>query len=809
MNASGMEEQIKDPEIIQESTEANPYIKEVLHDFWICCISREASKLVRREVLTGKAKFGISGDGKEVAQVAMARAFKKGDFRSGYYRDQTFMFAIGEATLEEYFAQVFADHEQDPFSGGRQMASHFATAFIDENGDWEDLPNKYNVSSDISCTAGQVNRGLGLALASKKFRDVKELKDHPLNDGGKGVSFLTIGDGSTSEGPFWEMMNAAAVMKVPLAVSVWDDGYAISVPTKYQTVKESISKAMEGFLIDENKNGIRIYTANAWDYPGLIDLYDRAINRVRDEYIPALIHVQKMTQPLGHSTSGSHERYKSRERLQWEEDHDCIDRFEDWILTNELASADELKGLRKEAVVYAKEAKNKAWKKFSDRIESKKEEFTTILREIYYANDKMEFIRLHFDKMNQLQYPNLSDIVSAARKISHGLSIKGVLHENLKKWIETEMAYMDDAICYNLYSHTPNSPFKVDEIPPVYSEDSLELNGYEILNRFFDKAFEKHSNLFGYGEDVGKLGDVNQGFAKLQEKYGEHRIFDTGIREWTIIGQATGMGMRGLRSIAEIQYLDYIVYALAPLTDDLATLRYRTDGKQFSNPIIRTRGHRLEGIWHAGSPIAMLLNSLKGIHICVPRNMVQAAGIYNTLLQSDDPAIVIEVLNGYRKKEKLPDNIGEFTVPIGQAELLKEGKDLTIVTYGACVWEAWEALDYLDEFGISVDLIDVQTLMPFDILHLIKKSVVKTNRVLFLDEDVPGGASAYMLQKAMEEQQLFDYLEIPPETLSARDNRTAYGDDGDYITKPSEDDIVMKILNMLHRVDPERYPRLL
>lgn len=805
----GMVEDMLNLDIVNEKELDNPYIKEVLQDFWICCVSREASILVRREVLSGKAKFGISGDGKEVAQVAMARAFQKGDFRSGYYRDQTFMFALGVATLEEYFAQVFGDNEQDPFSSGRQMASHFGSAFVNESGEWNSLTEEYNVSSDISCTAGQVNRGLGLALASKKFREVAELADHPLNDGGKAVSFLTIGDGSTSEGPFWEMMNAAAVMKVPLAVSVWDDGYAISVPLEYQTVKKSISKAFEGFLLDENKDGIRIYTAKAWDYPGLVELYDRAVAKVRSEHIPALIHVQGMTQPLGHSTSGSHERYKSAERLQWEKDHDCIDRFAQWILDNQLATPKELNLLRKKAVAYAKEAKNKAWKTFEERIAKKKDEFTDIVRAKFVALNRPDYIKKIYDELDEVQFPRMSDIISTGRKISMALSFRGIEHDELKQFVQSELDKLDHVIASNLYSETAYSPLKVPEILPEYSDDAPTLKGYEIINKFFDHAFSQYKNLFGFGEDVGKLGDVNQGFARLQEKYGEERIFDTGIREWTIIGQATGMGMRGLKSIAEIQYLDYVVYGLAPLTDDLASLRYRTNGKQVSAPIIRTRGHRLEGIWHAGSPIAMLLNALKGLHICVPRNMVQAAGMYNTLLQSDDPALVIEVLNGYRKKEVLPDNLGEYTVPLGKAEVLVQGTDLTIVTYGACVWEAMEAIETLKTYGISIELVDVQTLMPFDLSHVIKSSVMKTNRVLFLDEDFEGGATAYMMQKAIEGQQIFDYLEIPAATLTARDNRTAYGDDGAYITKPSPDDIVAKVVNMLHSTDHQQFPKLI
>lgn len=800
---------ITDTGVDQLITVEEPYIREVLHDFWICCISREASILVRREVLTGKAKFGISGDGKEVAQVAMARAFRKGDFKTGYYRDQTFMFAIGETDLESYFAQVYADSILDPFSGGRQMASHFATPFLDEKGEFLDLKEKYNVTSGISSTAGQVARGIGIALASRKFREVPQLADHPLNDEGEGISFFTIGDGSTSEGPFWEMMNAAAVMKVPLAVSIWDDGYAISVPKKYQTVKESISRALEGFLIDENKDGIRIYTAKGWDYPGLVDLYDRAINKVREEHIPALIHILDLTQPLGHSTSGSHERYKSAERLQWEKENDCILKFQEWIIENGMATQEELDTLRQEANRQVKLAKTRTWNKLTSRIKKDKEEFTEIVREIYVSIGEPDSIKAKYEKMNALEFPRLSHIVSAGRQISHELALKKVPHPRLKEWLEAKTRVLDERISTKLYSDSASSPHNVPVVEPVYSENSPEEAGFQIINHFFDRCFEKYPHLFAFGEDLGKLGDVNQGFAGLQKKYGEHRIFDTGIREWTIIGQAIGMGMRGIKTIAEVQYLDYIIYALAPLSDDLATLRYRTDGIQKSAPIIRTRGHRLEGIWHSGSPMGMLLNSLKGIHLCVPRNMVQAAGMYNTLLQSDDPGIVIEVLNGYRIKERRPDNLGDFTLPLGRAECLRQGEDITVVSYGATLWIVMEAAEFLEEYGISVEVIDVQTLMPFDLDGLIGQSVRKTNRVLFVDEDVPGGGSAYMMERSLSEQSYFDYLEIPPKTLSSREHRPAYGDDGDYVTKPNAEDVVTAILSMLHQVDPEKYPEVL
>lgn len=801
-----MENLITDTGVDQFISGDEPYIREVLHDFWICCVSRQASIMVRREVLTGKAKFGIGGSGKEVAQVAMARAFKKGDFRTGYYRDQTFMFAIGEADLESHFAQVYADSNHDPFSGGRQMACHFANRLINEDGEFTNHKEQYNVTADASSTAGHVARGLGIALASKKFREVPELGDHPLNDKGEGVSFLTIGDGSTSEGPFWEMMNAAAVTKVPLAVSVWDDGYAISVPKKYQTVKESISRALEGFLIDENKKGIRIYTAKAWDYAGLVELYDRAVSKVRDEHIPALIHVLDMTQPLGHSTSGSHERYKSPERLEWEQKNDCILKFEEWIIENDLASKKDLDLLKQEAIRVVKSAKNKAWKKITSRNTEDKNEFTEIVREIYRSNGEPKAIKEKYDKMNGMQFPKLSHLVSTGRKISHDFALKKIDQPRLIQWLKDKMDVLDEQISTHLFSQTDRSPLNIPEVMPVYSDSSPMKNGYEILNQFFEKSFERYPELFAFGEDIGKLGDVNQGFAGLQKKFGEKRIFDTGIREWTIVGQAIGMGMRGLKAIAEIQYLDYVIYALAPLSDDLATIRYRSDGMQMSAPIIRTRGHRLEGIWHSGSPMGMLLNTLKGIHLCVPRNMVQAAGMYNTLLQSDDPAIVIEVLNGYRIKERRPDNLGEFTVPLGQAETIREGEDLTVVSYGATLWIVMAAAKYLENYGISIEVIDVQTLMPFDIHGLIGQSVKKTNRVLFVDEDVPGGGTAYMLERTMSEQNIFGHLEVPPRTFSSREHRPAYGDDGDYTTKPNSEDVVMEVLKMLHQVNPEKYP---
>ncbi len=780
---------------LTDSNSTTQYTDTVLNDFWLANVSREASLLGRREVLTGKAKFGILGDGKELPQLALAHFFNKGDFRTGYYRDQTWMFALGIANVQDFFAQLYADPKNDPFSGGRQMNNHPATAFIDENDNWLKHSELYNVTSDISSTGGQMARALGLATASRKFKNIEGLdSENFFSNNGEEITFCSIGDASTSEGIFWETLNAATVSKVPLCVLVWDDGFGISVPTKLQTTKGSISKALEGFLIDEEGEGILIYTAKAWDYAEMINVFDKATSKLRNEHRPVLIHIQDCTQPQGHSTSGSHERYKSKERLQWEKDFDGLVKMEEWILENNLSDQETLDKIKKEAKTYVKNESKTAWTNYQASIIDSRKELIGIYDNVSNS-PSIEQLKLELSKMIE---PAFGEVLSNARAtrqqlITHNLQIPDALEEFINKG----MAYGKEAYRTHLYSDTDKAALNIPVVPKEYSKDSEVLNGYQIINKFFDITFEKYPNTFAFGEDVGNIGDVNQGFAGLQEKYGVERIFDTGIREWSIMGQAIGMSMRGLRPIAEIQYLDYLIYGLAPLTDDLATLRYRSNNLQMAPAIIRSRGHRLEGIWHAGSPLGLMLGSLRGMYICVPRNFVQAAGIYNTLLQSSDPAIVIEVLNGYRHKETMPDNLGEYTVPLGVPEIITEGNDLTIVTYGPNVKYAQEAIEKLVALPQSIELIDVQTLIPFDLEHTIVESLKKTNRVLFLDEDVPGMSTSYMMQKVLEEQGGYYYLDAKPATLSASENRTAFGSDGDYFCKPQVEDIVDKILEVL------------
>jgi pyruvate/2-oxoglutarate/acetoin dehydrogenase E1 component/TPP-dependent pyruvate/acetoin dehydrogenase alpha subunit len=781
------------------SSEEQRYRDQVLHDYWICCLSREVSILGRKEVLGGKAKFGILGDGKEVPQVAMARAFQKGDWRSGYYRDQTFMFALGLATVDEFFAQIYADTENDPWSGGRQMNSHFATPLFDEQGEWLDHANLYNISSDVSCTGGQMARAAGLALASKKYRELPQLdKDARFSKNGDEICFTTIGDASTSEGVFWETVNAAGVMQIPMLIAVWDDGYGISVPTQVQTTKGSISQVLEGFKSNEKGEGIDIHVAKCWDYKGLCELFQSAADKIRQTHTPALIHVEDCTQQLGHSTSGSHERYKSPERLQWEKDNDCIVIMADWIVKNHIASAKDLEAIQEKARTHVREAKDKAWKAYSDPIQLELKRlndiFTALLNDLPTSEP---LTRLH-NQLKELYRPCLSDLYRIARRLhfsvgSHSLPAVEALRQLLD---EAKLSAIEK---YHTHLHSSGkyAALNVPLIPPTYSEQSEFKNGYEVLNIFFEKALGKFPHTFAFGEDVGKIGGVNQSFMGMQDKYGVERVFDTGIREWTIVGQAIGMAMRGLRPIAEIQYLDYLIYGLEPLTDDLATLRYRSNNMQRSPAIIRTRGHRLEGIWHSGSPIGMILHSLRGIYVLVPRNFVQAAGFYNTMLHSDDPALIIECLNGYRLKERLPDNIGEYTVPLGMPEILQEGTDLTLVTYGSCVRIAQEAVSMLWDAGISVELIDVQTLLPFDLEHRIVASLKKTNRILFLDEDVPGGTTAYMMQEVLEKQGGYYYLDSPPVTLTAKPHRPPYGSDGDYFSKPNAEDVYEAVFNLV------------
>lgn len=783
-------------------TEDDNHAKEVFRDFWIACISREASIIARKDVLTGKAKFGIVGDGKEVAQIAMAKAFQRGDFRSGYYRDQTFMFAMGLSTIEDYFAQLFADPINDPFSAGRQMNAHFATPMVNTEGEWLTHKEMFNVSADLSCTAGQMARALGLAMASKKYRELDQLPDNQFSEGGNEVSFVTIGDASTSEGIFWETMNAAAVEQVPLAVAVWDDGYGISVPIALQTTKQSISKSLEGLLIEEGSNGIRIYTASGWDYPSLCEMFETGVAKIRKSHVPALFHVREVTQPQGHSTSGSHERYKSKERLNWEKEYDCIVKMAQWMIDVKIADQQQIDKIKEEAKAYAKTCRDNAWAAFRKPID---EEYI-VLGEIFDAcpADIANVQKLQAE-YKSLLVPALSECLKMARRMMFVSEQNHRKNLPLQGWINRINKLGDQRYHSNLHSETPNAAINIAPIQAVINADCVQSTGYQVLNACFDKALERIPTLFAFGEDVGQIGDVNQGFAGLQNKYGRHRVYDAGIREWSIVGQAIGMSMRGLRTIAEIQYLDYLPYAISPLMDDLATLRYRSNGMQMAPAIIRTRGHRLEGIWHAGSPIGMIINSCRGIYLCVPRNMTQAAGMYNTLLQGDDPAIVIECLNGYRLREAMPDNIAEFRVPLGEVELLKSGSDLTLVTYGSCVRVAEEAIAMLAELDIAVELIDVQTLLPFDMDQMIVESIKKTNRLMVLDEDVPGGASAYMLQCILEGQQAYQYLDSAPVTISAHAHRTPFGSDGDYFTKPQVEDIYESVVIMIREADPQKF----
>lgn len=784
------------------------FIQEVKDDFWICCVSREMSLMGRREVLTGKAKFGIFGDGKEVPQVAMARAFQKGDWRSGYYRDQTLMLALGISSVEDFFAQLYADSDNDKFSKGRQMNAHFATPSIDENNNWLNTTETYNTSADISSTAGQMPRALGLALATKLYEQNEPIHATNFSNNGQEVCFCTIGDASTSEGPFWETMNAACVLQVPLAVSVWDDGYGISVPTTYQTTRGSISKALAGFESKVEGEGFDLYVVKGWNYDELRKTYRKGIAKMRQSHKPALFHITELTQPQGHSTSGSHERYKKPERLEWERKQDCIAQMENWMIAMDIADAAELKAIRKKAKKYVREGRQRAWEAYTNPVKQAQQQLQSLFQKIdqtYSENsDKKLKIKGLTRSLQQMKTPLFAELLQQARRMQlHLLGSNLAAKKQLSEWIHK--AYEKGELQYHtdLYSTSERAAIKIPEIKPVWSKEAPIKSGYQILNRYFDLLFERDERVLAFGEDVGQIGDVNQGFAGLQEKYGEERIFDTGIREWTIMGQAIGLAMRGWRPIAEIQYLDYLIYGLEPLTDDLATLRYRSGGKQHAPAIIRTRGHRLEGIWHSGSPLGMIVNSLRGMCVLVPRNMVQAVGFYNTMLQSDDPAIIIESLNGYRLKEREPINIGQYTVPVGQVEVIAAGNDLTLVTYGSCVRIAEEAVTLLNEMDISVELIDVQSLLPFDLSHDILASVQRTNRVLFLDEDVPGGASAYMMQEVLEKQGAYRYLDAAPVTLTAKAHRPPYGSDGDYFTKPSVEDIVETIYSIMNEAKPD------
>ncbi len=798
-------------EIVEKGTQKdNSFVREVLKDFWTCCISREASLLARREVLTGKAKFGITGDGKEVPQVAMARAFKKGDWRSGYYRDQTLMFALELSTVEDFFAQLYADHDNDPFSGGRQMNSHYATPMVDKYGEWVKQTAQYNTSSDISSTGGQMARGLGLAIASKKYRESEDLRDTTdFSENGNEVCFCTIGDASTSEGIFWETVNAAGVTQVPMAISVWDDGYGISVPKKYQTTKGSISEVLEGFRVNEKGEGMDIYNAKGWNYPELCAMYDKGIEKMRRTHTPALFHIEELTQPQGHSTSGSHERYKTSDRLEWEKELDCIKVMAEWMVDSKLATESEIESIKAEARKYVRQAKNNAWSDYYEPIKIYLAEAFSLFERLVVDFSEVEEIKSIQQDLKKMIDPLFAEIIAHLRRVAFVLvGKKSETLSELHSWLQRANNIGHQRYHTHLYSESDKSALKVPAVPAKYSDDSPVLNGFQILNKFFDHTLANNPQFFAFGEDVGHIGDVNQGFAGLQEKYGKERVFDTGIREWTIMGTAIGMAMRGLRPIAEIQYLDYLIYGLQPLTDDLATLRYRSNGQQCAPAIIRTRGHRLEGIWHSGSPLGMMIHSLRGIYLCVPRNMTQAVGFYNTMLHSNDPAIIIECLNGYRLKERLPENLSAFKLPLGVPEVLQEGADVTLVTYGSCVRVAQAGIRLLANAGISVELIDVQTLLPFDLEHSIVQSLEKTNRIVFMDEDVPGGATSYMMQEVLETQNGYRFLDAAPITLTAKAHRPPYGSDGDYFTKPNPEDVFETIYNIMSENDPLQFPAL-
>ncbi len=789
--------------------------EEVLNDYRVANESRQASILGRREVLTGKAKFGIMGDGKELAQIAMAKFFKNGDWRSGYYRDQTFMLAAGMTTLEEFFAQLYGDTDTkaNPSNGGRMMNNHYATRILDEDGNWKDITQSKNTCADLSPTAGQMPRLAGLAKASKVYRNHpdKTIQKNFSNEGNE-VAFGTIGESSTSEGLFWEVINMAGVIQIPLAMSVWDDGYGISVPVEYQTTKGSISEALRGFKRDDFGKGFEIFKQRGWDYPGLIETYRNGIELCRNEQVPVLFHINELTQPLGHSTSGSHERYKTDERLNWEKEFDCIRQMRIWILENDISTPEELDKIEKDAIIRVKQARKKAWENFQAPITKMRDEFINLVNVSQCQCRKVEKIDTLIQDLKRVGEPIRRDVVSTAKKIlrliCHTCDTEESLKMQVSKWLENAIQDSHKRYSSNLYSQSEKSALKVKEIAPVFSVNSKKVNGREVLLANFDYILAHYPETLIFGQDVGKIGGVNQTLEGMQEKYGELRVSDTGIREATIIGQAIGMALRGIRPIAEVQYFDYLIYALNVLSDDLATLHYRTAGGQKAPVIISTRGHRLEGIWHSGSPLSMVINSVRGIYVLVPRNMTQAAGFYNTLLKSDDPAIVIEPLNGYRLKEMLPDNIGEYTLPLGKPEIIRYGDDVTVVTYGSCVRIAEEAADQLKEFGITVELIDIQTLLPFDINHTIVESLKKTNKIVFFDEDVPGGATSFMMQKVLEEQNGYLHLDAKPGTVTAKEHRAAYSSDGDYFSNPNAEDVFDAVYEIMHQYNPVRFPDL-
>ena len=781
----------------------------VLADYRLACESREASLLGRKEVFMGKAKFGIFGDGKEVAQLAMAKVFKPGDIRSGYYRDQTFMLAIGEMNLHHYFAQLYAhtDVEADPATAGRLMNGHFATRMLNEAGELKAISKLKNSSADISPTASQMPRLVGLAYASKLFRNNPELKSYTdLSTNGNEIAFGTIGNASTSEGMFFEAINAAGVLQVPMMISVWDDDYGISVPKEYQTTKGSISKILAGFQRDTKDKGFEILTVKGWDYEALCRTYEKAEKICREEHVPVMVHVIEMTQPQGHSTSGSHERYKSKERLTWENEFDCLRQMRKWIVEQGIASEGELDELEKEAKATAKKIKDESWKAFNKTIQQEQKELVSLLER---CEEEHSEVRAIVETLNKTINPVHYDSMKAAKGALRALAGKNSsIKDSVKEWVQKVSDANYSRFNSHLFSQSTESAFQVQGVAAQFSDNSMLVDGREVLRACFTEALKRDPRILAFGEDVGKIGDVNQGFAGLQEKFGELLVTDTGIRECTIVGQGIGLALRGLRPIAEIQYLDYLLYAIQILSDDLANLQYRTKGGQKAPLIVRTRGHRLEGVWHAGSPMGMILNSLRGMLVLVPRNMVQAAGFYNTLFKSDDPALVIECLNGYRLKEKLPENVGEFCVPIGEPEILQEGNDVTIVTYGSMCRVVMEAVEELDKKGISCEVIDVQSLLPFDIHQAIVASLKKTNRIVFADEDVPGGATAFMMQQVLEVQKGYQYLDSAPLTITAKEHRPAYGSDGDYFSKPNAEEIFEIVYAMMSEANPEKYPSI-
>lgn len=787
---------------------------EVLADYRIGRESREASLIGRREVLTGRAKFGIFGDGKEVPQLAMAHAFRKGDHRSGYYRDQTFMMAIGELSLRAFFAQLYAhpDVDADPASGGRQMNAHFATRMLDADGRFRSQVDAYNVAADLSPTASQMPKLAGLAYASRLYRNLDDLQEgfERFSDHGNEVAWGTIGNASCAEGPFWETVNAVGVLRSPLVLSVWDDEYGISVPNEFQTTKGDVGALLEGFRRDPKRpdaGGYEIHRVKGWDYPTLVETYRQVAERARREHVPAIIHVVELTQPQGHSTSGSHERYKSEERLHWEEEHCCLRALRQWILDRGLASPAELEAVDKEAREHALEEKQAAWKELRAPIELELEIAVGLLRDVAAATAEREAVEKVTQRLLRKQTPLRRDLLAAAED-----ALVATAHDDsgarraLASWSNRLREENRERYGSELYADTGRSGLDVTAVPPVYGDDAPEINGFEVLNRFFDQALARKPNLVAFGEDVGQLGDVNQGFHGLQQKYGTLRVADTGIREATIIGQAVGLALRGIRPIAEIQYLDYLLYCLQILSDDLATLRYRTRAGQKAPVIVRTRGHRLEGIWHSGSPMGGIIHLLRGLYVCVPRDMTRAAGFYNTLLQGDDPGLVVEVLNGYRLKERLPENIGDVALPLGVPEVLRPGGDVTVVTYGACCKIVLEAALLLEKVDVDVEVIDVQTLLPFDRDRRILESLKKTGRIVFVDEDVPGGASSYMMREVLEVQGGYTWLDSEPRTVTSRAHRPAYGSDGDYFSKPSREDVARAVYDLMHEADPAGYP---